>query len=104
MEILRFTLHYGIHLIFPVLAAILFFPQQWKKASIIGVSCILIDIDHLVASPIFDPNRCSIFFHPLHSAWAMGVYMILFLFKKTRMLATGLVIHLLADLEDCLWI
>ena len=37
----------------------------------------LIDLDHLLATPIFDPARCSIGFHPLHSYYAIGVYFIL---------------------------
>ncbi|MFA5421042.1 MAG: DUF6122 family protein [Patescibacteria group bacterium] len=38
------------------------------------VSTILIDLDHLLASSIFDPNRCSIGFYPLHTIWALFFY------------------------------
>ena len=34
----------------------------------------LIDIDHLLADPIYAPGRCSIGFHPLHTAPAIAVY------------------------------
>lgn len=100
----RFAIHYGIHFIVPVVVGFLFFPKQWKRASLIGLSCILIDLDHLLATPIFDPNRCSLFFHPLHSMWALSLYTLLLFFNKTRIWGIGLLIHLLADLEDCLWI
>lgn len=61
----------------------------------------LIDLDHLLANPIFDPNRCSINFHPLHTYYALAVYILLTLFKKTRLIGLGLVIHIIADIVDC---
>ena len=61
----------------------------------------LIDLDHLLANPIFDPNRCSINFHPLHSYYAIIGYVLLTLFKKTRIIGLGLLIHILADYADC---
>ena len=94
--------HYGIHLLLPLLIAFIFFKSTWKMAYIIMVCCLLIDLDHLLAIPIFDPNRCSIGFHPLHTYYAMIIYAGLVLFKKTRILGIGLMIHLLADLTDCL--
>lgn len=62
----------------------------------------LIDFDHLLADPIFDPNRCSINFHPLHTYWAIGVYIFMTFFKRTRLIGLGLVIHIIADQADCL--
>ena len=61
----------------------------------------LIDLDHLLANPIFDPNRCSINFHPLHTYYALAVYILLTLFKNTRLIGLGLVIHIIADIVDC---
>lgn len=61
----------------------------------------LIDLDHLLASPIFSANRCSINFHPLHSYYAIAVYVALLIPKKTRLVGLGLVIHILADTTDC---
>ncbi len=29
-----------------------------------------IDLDHLLADPVFDPDRFCIGFHPLHTVWA----------------------------------
>ncbi len=62
----------------------------------------LIDLDHLLATPIFSPNRCSITFHPLHSYYAIAVYVLLLIPKKTRIIGLGLVIHIIADTVDCL--
>ena len=64
------------------------------------LSAIAIDLDHLLANPIFDPTRCSINFHPLHSYYAIGVYVLLTIIKKTRVIGLGLLIHILADLVD----
>lgn len=61
----------------------------------------LIDLDHLLATPIFSPGRCSINFHPLHSYWAIAVYVLLLIPKKTRLIGLGLVIHIIADTVDC---
>ena len=96
------VVHYGIHFIVPLLIALLFFRTIWVKAYMIMIACMLIDLDHLLASPIFDANRCSINFHPLHSYYAIGVYFILVFFKKSRIVGLGLIIHILADWADCL--
>lgn len=61
----------------------------------------LVDLDHLLASPIFDPNRCSVGFHPLHSYYAIAVYFIGSLYKTTRIIAIGLLLHMFADYVDC---
>jgi len=63
----------------------------------------LIDVDHLLANPIFDPNRCSINFHPLHTYWALAIYVAMLFFRKTRIVGVGLVFHLITDFIDCLW-
>ncbi|HCY80761.1 MAG TPA: hypothetical protein DHV22_03720 [Xanthomarina gelatinilytica] len=62
----------------------------------------LIDLDHIFANPMFDPNRCSIQFHPLHTYYAIGIYVLLLIPKKIRLIGLGLVIHILADTIDCL--
>jgi len=95
-------IHYSIHFGLPLLVAILFFKSNWKLAYLIMVACILIDVDHLLAYPIFDSNRCSINFHPLHSYFAIVIYIALAIFKKTRILGFGLIIHIIADAVDCL--
>lgn len=61
----------------------------------------LVDLDHLFATPIFDSNRCSVGFHYLHSYIAIGIYSISLFFKKTRIIAIGLLFHMLTDYIDC---
>ncbi|HLV14943.1 MAG TPA: DUF6122 family protein [Xanthomarina sp.] len=99
---LQSILHYGIHFLVPIAVALLFFKSHWKSAALIMLCGIFIDLDHLLANPMFDPNRCSINFHPLHSYYAIGLYILLLLPKKTRIIGLGLVIHIIADSVDCL--
>lgn len=103
---LRPFIHYGIHFLLPFVIGYLFFPKNRKWAILILLSAILIDIDHLWASPIFDPQRCSINFHLLHTYWAIAVYTVLLLFRKTRIFGLALLLHILADAIDCglLWL
>ena len=95
--------HYGIHLIAPLLVALLIYKKQWFKTYAIFLSSFVIDLDHLLTTPLFDPNRCSIDFHPLHSYLAIGIYMCLLVPSKTRLFGIGLCIHILADGCDCLF-
>jgi len=99
---LQHIIHYGIHFILPLLIALMFFKTYWAKAYSIMMLAFVIDLDHLLASPIFSPNRCSINFHPLHSYYAIAVYIILAILKRTRIFGLGLIIHILADVADCL--
>ncbi|MCK0132536.1 DUF6122 family protein [Flavobacteriaceae bacterium F08102] len=103
IELARFIVHYGGHFLLPGLIAYIFFRTQWKKAWLLMILTMIIDLDHLVADPIFDPERCSINYHFLHQTWAVFVYFGLFLYKKTRVLGLGLLVHLLIDGIDCLW-
>ena len=93
--------HYGTHFLVPLLVAVLFYKSHWKWAFLIMVSGMLIDLDHLLATPIFAPNRCSINFHPLHTYYAIAVYLALLIPKKTCLVGLGLVIHIFADVVDC---
>lgn len=95
-------IHYGIHFLLPLIVALFLFKNQWKKAYVIMILGMLIDLDHLLATPIFASNRCSINFHPLHSYYAIAIYILLLIPKKTRLIGLGLVIHILADSVDCL--
>ena len=76
--------------------------QSWVKLWLILSAAILIDLDHLLAETVYDPNRCSIAFHPLHSYWAIAAYVCLLLFKRTRIVGIGLIIHILLDVIDCM--
>ena len=101
---MQFLLHYGLHLLAPAGVAWLLFRSEWKKAYLIMLATMLVDLDHLLATPIFDPGRCSIGYHPLHSWWAIAVYAGMLVLKRPwRIVAVGLLLHMLADGIDCWW-
>ena len=104
METVRFLIHYGLHFLFPILVAYIFFRKKWKLVSLVFLSTMLVDLDHLFAEQIFDANRCSINFHPLHSYYAILVYALGLFWKKTRTISLGLIFHMLTDWQDCFWI
>jgi hypothetical protein len=60
-----------------------------------------VDVDHLLSNPVYDPNRCSINFHPLHSDWAIFGYSLMALHPQTKDLGTGFLIHMGLDYIDC---
>ncbi len=95
-------IHYFLHFVFPALIAYFFFRKFWKRAYLIMLLTMLIDLDHLLANPIFDPCRCSIGFHPLHSYIAILIYSVLLIPVKTRIIAVGLLLHMITDGIDCL--
>ncbi|ALM07502.1 membrane protein [Sediminicola sp. YIK13] len=99
---LRFLMHYGIHFLVPLAIGLYFYKDNRFWAVLILLAGILIDLDHLVASPIFDSTRCSVGFHPLHSYWAIMLYIGFLFFKKTRIVGLALCIHIIADTADCL--
>ncbi|TLP80578.1 DUF6122 family protein [Maribacter sp. ACAM166] len=101
---IRFLAHYGIHFIVPILITFYFYKDNRVWVAIILLSGILIDVDHILANPMFDPNRCSINFHPLHNYWAIALYIVLFSIKKTRVFGLAFLLHILADIVDCLFI
>jgi len=93
-----------MHFLIPGVIAYVFFRKNWEKVWIIFILTMLVDLDHLVASPIFDPTRCSINYHPLHSYYAIFIYIALLIPSKTRVIAIGILFHMIADSIDCLWI
>ena len=97
----RFFLHYGIHFLLPIAIGFLFFKENRMQVILILLAAIMIDLDHLLATPVFDPQRCSINFHPLHTYWAMLIYGLFLFIKPLRIVGLGLLIHLLADWIDC---
>lgn len=98
---LRFCLHYGIHFILPIIIGLSLYKERRLKIILILLAGIILDLDHLWADPIFDPNRCSINFHPLHMYWAIAGYFLLLFFQKTRVFGIAFLIHILADTVDC---
>jgi len=63
----------------------------------------LVDLDHLLATPIYDPGRCSIGFHPLHTIFPIVLYGALCFVKKHRLnyIGLGLILHMALDSIDC---
>ena len=93
-----------LHLIAPAAVARFAFADRWQRTWLIMVATMVVDLDHLLADPIYDPNRCGIGYHPLHSLPAIAVYMLLTALAPTRIVGLGLVIHMALDALDCLWI
>lgn len=96
-------LHLVLHAVVPGAVALLFYRPGWKKAWLVMLATMLVDLDHLLADPIYDPQRCGIGFHPLHSYPAIAAYTLLLVPKRTRLVALGLVIHMALDALDCVW-
>ncbi|QTH65253.1 hypothetical protein J1N51_02260 [Psychrosphaera ytuae] len=94
-------IHIILHFVVPAIFARTFYPQKWINAFLILIATMLVDIDHLLATPIYDPLRCSINFHPLHTLPAIAVYFVMLGFNKTRLIGFGLLIHMALDSIDC---
>ena len=94
-------IHLALHVLVPLAVALVFFRGQWGKAWAIMVLTMLVDVDHLLAAPIFAADRCSIGFHPLHTYTAITGYLLLSLWSVTRLVGLGLLIHMLVDASDC---
>ncbi|HEY6725661.1 MAG TPA: DUF6122 family protein [Polyangiaceae bacterium] len=99
----RALLHLLGHALWPGLLARLAWPRTFWRAWLTLVLANLVDLDHLLADPIYDPGRCSIGHHPLHTLPAIAVYALLVLPRPTRVLAVGLLLHMLWDQIDCWW-
>ena len=99
----RSIIHIGLHFLVPALTARIFYASNWRYAFYVMIATMLVDLDHLLANPIYDPNRCSIGFHPLHSYPAIMFYVGLLFIPKVRLVAIGLLIHMFLDTTDCLW-
>lgn len=97
----RAALHLLLHLVVPAAAARLWFRPRWRRAWLIMLATMLVDLDHLLARPIYAPDRCSIGFHPLHTAPAIAAYAALLLPSPTRLVGLGLLIHMALDGVDC---
>ncbi|MEH6558544.1 MAG: DUF6122 family protein [Oceanicoccus sp.] len=93
--------HLILHFLVPAIIAMVFFRKNWKLSLLIFLATMIVDVDHLLATPIYDPYRCSIGFHPLHGVIPIISYGIMCLLKKTRLVGVGLVIHMVLDAIDC---
>ena len=108
--------HIALHVVVPLLVAFLFYRQRWRWAALIMLATMVVDLDHLLADPVYDPARCSIGFHPLHTLPAIGFYGLIFggsllLPAKRRtpavrvlhLVGLGLLIHMGLDWVDCIF-
>ena len=100
----RSVIHMILHFFVPFLVAKAGWGKNWLRPFIIMVLMMAVDLDHILADPLFDPNRCSIGFHFLHSWPAITVYFAMLLPQRFRIVALGLLIHMGLDGIDCLWI
>ena len=103
-DVYRHIIHYSFHLLVPFVFGKLFWKENWWKAGLIMVGMMVIDLDHLLADPIFDPDRCGIGFHPFHTLWAGIAYggLLAIPSSKVRAMAIGWLWHLCTDAIDCL--
>ncbi|MDH3856843.1 MAG: DUF6122 family protein [Gammaproteobacteria bacterium] len=94
-------IHLALHFLVPAALTGIFFRKTWKIAYLLMVATMLVDIDHLLANPIYDPNRCGIGFHPLHQEWLIILYVALCFVPKVRLIGIGLSVHMALDALDC---
>ena len=101
---MKFLIHYLLHFIAPLFIARLFWKKEWLTMGIIMITTLLIDLDHIFSSPIYDSDRCSLGAHPLHTIWAALFYCMMLFFSsfKLRAIGVGCLWHLCTDGIDCL--
>lgn len=103
---LQQLVHYALHLLVPGGIAYLYDPVHWKRNWLVLLATMLVDLDHLLATPVFEVGRCSIGFHPLHTSYAIAAYILGIIFIKhrtIRLIFIGLLYHMFTDLVDCIW-
>ncbi|WP_262709688.1 DUF6122 family protein [Hymenobacter fodinae] len=94
-------LHIVLHMLVPAIVALVFYRPRWHRVWLVLAAGLLLDIDHVLATPMFDPTRCRINFHPLHTYWAMGIYVLLLFSPLTRVWAVGFLLHMALDYAEC---
>ena len=112
-------IHIALHFVIPLLFSFAFYRSHWRNAAFIMIATMIVDADHVLADPIYDPNRCSISFHPLHTITAIVIYATLFLLplmvgrkgngqdlqptvRVLHLIGLGLLIHMALDWIDCM--
>ena len=110
--------HIALHFAVPWLLAVVIDKDRRLQTWLILVGTMAVDLEHLQAEPIYDPSRCSIGFHPLHTVPMVGVYTLMMTFpfvmgragvikedsqrRVVFLLGLGLVVHLILVGDDCL--
>ena len=100
---IRTAVHLALHAVVPAAVARAARRDRWLRAWLVMMATMIVDLDHLLADPVFDPNRCSLGFHPLHTWPAVVVYAAAVAWRPTRWVGVGLLIHMLLDGLDCVW-
>lgn len=110
-------LHVTLHLIVPLALAFVAYRSDWRSAAAIMLTTMLVDADHLLADPVYDAQRCSIGFHPLHGAVPIAAYFAcacapilasalgrqeLRGVRIVHLVGVGLLIHMGLDALDCI--
>lgn len=98
---MRALLHIVLHAAVPLAVARAWHPDRWRRTWALLLAGWLIDVDHLLATPIYAPGRCSLDVHPLHSPLAITAYVAMLLPARSRVFAVGLLIHIALDGVDC---
>lgn len=98
---MRAALHLLLHLLVPAAVAGALYRRRWRFVWLVMLATMLVDLDHLLARPVYDPGRCSIGFHPLHTAPAILLYVVLLYPRATRLVGIGLLVHMALDALDC---
>ena len=95
-------LHLVLHVFIPGITARLVYQKILLKAWLIMMLTMTVDLDHLLASPVYAPERCGINFHPLHTYPAIGAYFLFLFVPKLRIIGVGLLLHMGLDFIDCI--
>lgn len=111
-------IHIILHVTVPLLVAFACYGHRWRSATLIMIATMVVDADHLLADPIYDPERCSIGFHPLHGVTPIAIYLALAVLplavvrkapngrlapvaRVLQLIGLGLLIHMALDWIDC---
>lgn len=100
---LRENIHIVLHVAVPAAVAAGFYRRRFLRAWLVLMATMLVDLDHLLADPVYDPGRCSLGFHPLHTYPAIAAYAVALCWPRLRLVAVGLLIHMALDGIDCVW-
>lgn len=95
-------LHLVLHVLVPALVTLIFYPRHSWAAFIRLMAGMVIDVDHIMADPFYDSERCSINYHLLHTPIPIIIYGALYFVPRLRILSVGLIIHIILDYLNCL--
>ncbi len=100
----QFILWYGyghvpVHFILPL---VIFYYRRDRVELLLLEVANAIDLDHLLAATVFDPMRCSLTTHFLHSWQAALVYLVMCGIRPVRFFGIGALLHLAIDAPNCM--